>query len=356
MPFETCAMKQPLEARRARIMPRSRALLCRALWLCVPLAAHAQAGDQTIIFQQPVLDGVAGNFHVPKAERGEYSKERFNMLLWQANPGRPDGLLIPSHRSVADKTGFQPSNPLEKYQAAFRDSDDTTTVQIEGDTVGVYLNSKDLPTQSMEDKLMITPEIRLSKEQQFRPFEKPGMALVNSFELQIPVAQDMDRKGNFTYATADFTFLDLKNDTKISYGVHIFHHSTRPKRNIERLTEKEVGGFDAPSHAYQVGNPIIAGSRVVTVLNGSAQYQEEPWTGWRVFKFAITRNDFETALKSLKEQNPSYPGSVDPADYTLAEWHLNAELKFGSGPAEMGWSMRHASLALVPENRLEAVR
>jgi hypothetical protein len=349
-------MKQPLEARRGRLMPPTRAVLCWALWLCVPLAAHAQAGDQTIIFQQPVLDGIAGNFHVPLAERGEYSKEGFNMLLWQPNPGRSDGLLIPSHRSVADKTGFQPSNPLEKHQAAFRDSDDTTTVQIDGDTVGVYLESKDLPTQSMEDKLMITPEFGLSKAQQFRPFEKPGTALVNSFELQIPMAQDMNRKGNFTYIVADFTFLDRKNDAKISYGVHIFHHSPRPKRYTGRLIEKEVGGFDTPSHAYQVGNPVIAGSRVVTVLKGSAEYQEDPWTGWRVYKFAITRNNFETALKSLKEQNPSYPGSVDPTDYTLTEWHLNAELKFGSGPAEMGWSMRHASVALVPENRLEAVR
>ena len=341
MPFETCAM---------------RALLCWAPWLCVPLAAHAQAGDQTIIFQQPVLDGIAGNFHVPHAERGEFSKDGFNMLLWQVNPGRSDGLLTPSHRSVTDKTGFQPSNPLEKHQAAFQDSDDTTTVQIDGDTVGVYLQSKDLPTQSMEDKLMITPEFRLSKTQQLRPFEKPGTAMVNSFELQIPVAQDMDRKGNFTYASADFTFLDLKNNAKISYGAHLFHHSTHPRRNTARLLEKEVGGFDAPSHAYQVGGAILAGSRVITVLNGSAEYQEEPWTGWRVYKIAITRQDFETALKALKEQNPSYPGSVDPADYTFTEWHLNAELKFGSGPAAMGWSMRHASVALVPENRLEAAR
>jgi hypothetical protein len=40
------------------------------------------------------------------------------------------------------------------------------------------------------------------------------------------------------------------------------------------------------------------------------------------------------------------------ADYALTEWRLNAELKSGFGPAEFGWSMRKARLALAPEDRM----
>jgi hypothetical protein len=87
-------------------------------------------------------------------------------------------------------------------------------------------------------------------------------------------------------------------------------------------------------------------------LAGSALFQDQPWTGWRPFRFAITQSNFQAALRALKEKYPDFSGSSDPADYEFVAWHLNAELKYASGPAELGWSMRRAAIALAPENRL----
>jgi len=334
-----------------------RRYLCLALWAILPLAAPAQSPGQTVIFQQPDLDGIGDNFHVPISENRYPTDHAFNLVLWQPNPNRPDGQLVPSHRSVADKTGFQPAGALEAHQVSFRDGDEETTLQIQGDTVGVYLDSRDLPNHSPGDKMMITPAFRLPKDQHLFPFEQTGVAMVNSLELQIPVARDTSQPGNITYATSDLVFEDRQSHAKISYGVNLFHHTPRPMPPMgrPRLIETEVGVYDAPSHSFQVGNPLAVGSRVVSILAGSALHQDQPWSGWRLFKFAITQNNFRTALQSAKAKSPDFAGSDNPADYAFIEWHLNAELKFATGPAALGWSMRRASIILTPENQLRIV-
>jgi hypothetical protein len=101
-----------------------------------------------------------------------------------------------------------------------------------------------------------------------------------------------------------------------------------------------------------VGNPLAFDSRVVTPLAGTTLFQTQTWTGWRVFNFAITQQNFTTALQSLKDKEPTFGGSDNPADYALMEWHLNAELTFATGPAELGWSLRGAELAVVPTETL----
>jgi hypothetical protein len=270
------------------------------------------------------------------------------------NASRPDGQLVSTNWRAGDKTGFYPSDPLSEHQSAFRDADGSSTVQIEKGTVGVYLNSGDLPNQSSGDKMMITPEFRQPKEQWIYPFAEPGKALVESLQLQIPVANDLDQPGNMTYVVAALTFEDRTTGTKISYEGNLFHHSPRWKAppTPERLRQTEVHGFDGPSQSFQANNPVDLRSRIVTVLPGSAQSQHDPWKGWRSFNFAITEKNFATTLQSLKEKQSSFKGSMDPADYAVIEWHLNAELKFASAPAELGWSMRKARVELVNENQL----
>jgi hypothetical protein len=309
---------------------------------------------ETTIFEQPTLTGVAGNFHVPTAEHKYPSERPFNVLLWQPNPNRPDGELVPTSWNAGDKTGFYPKGALGEHQAAFRDASGETTVQIEGDTIGAYIKSDDLPNGSDRDKMMITPAYTFPKEQPVHPFAQPGAAIVNSLELQIPVAHDLNVPGNYTYASPIFFFLDPQSHTQISYEVTLFHNAVHaaPPPAPEWLRKTEVGPFDDPTHSYQVGNPLAPGSRVVTVLTGSTLYQIQPWKGWRLFNYAITGNNFRAAIQALKEKDPNFSGSENPADYALLEWHLNAELNFTNGPAELAWSMRHARVALVPESGL----
>ena len=325
---------------------------CAGILVCPGL--RAQGGSAIIIFEQPTLAGIAGNFHVPLAEHGYPTQKAFNLILWQPNPGRPDGELIPSNWRVGDMTGFYPVRALPGHQAAFRDEAGASTVQIEGETVGAYLNSHDISHGPRGDKMMITPEFRPAKSQRTCPFARPGAAIVESLDLQIPTARDLDKKGNFTYVTADLEFEDIQTLTRISYGITLFHHGgvTRNPPAAKWLKEHEVKNFDAPSHSFQVGDPLALGSDVVTLLARSALYQTEPWRGWRSFDFAITQENFWTALQALKERGPGFGASQHPADYALTEWHLNAELTYGTGPADLGWSMRRARVALVPENQL----
>jgi len=336
-----------------RIVSRS---ILRPLFLIAAgtLYASAQTAlpQQEIIFRQPALSGIAGNFHVPPAEHKYPNDQPFNVILWQPNPNRPDGQLVPSNDNVGKLTGFYPSQPLEKHQAAFRAGSSASAVQIDGDTVGVYLSSVDLPNGSPGHKMMITPAFMLPKK--MHVFERGDQSIVCRLNLQVPTAEDSNRVGNFTYVLAEFVFEDQKTKTQISYGVNLFHHDParvpRPTRELLRATE--VGPYDAPSHSYQVGNRLAFDSRVVTPLAGTTLFQTQPWSGWRLFHFAITQRNFTTALQSLRNKEPAFAGSDNPADYALVEWHLNAELTFASGPAKLGWSLKGTELTVIPTQAL----
>jgi hypothetical protein len=301
-----------------------------------------------IIFQQPILGGIHGNFHVPPAEHRYPTEQPFNLVLWQPNPNRSDGQLVPTNWLAGKMTGFYPSAPLAEHQAGFRDVAGASTAQIDGDTVGVYLNSADLTAGSHESKMMITPAVMLPKNKIVYPFSAAGSAILNSLELQVPVAISQNRPGNLAYVVINLLFEDRQSKTKISYAVDLFHHSLRaaPPPPPERLQQTELGKFDPNTQSFQVGNPLAYGSRVVTVVPGSTLFQTTPWKGWRLFQAEINERDFSNALHAL-EGETAFHGSGSPADYRLIEWHLNAELMFGSGPAELGWSMRHAKVTMV---------
>ena len=315
-------------------------------------SAQSTPSQQEIIFKQPALNGIAGNFHVPLAEHKYPDDQPFNVILWQPNPNRTDGQLIPSSENIGNHTGFYPTQPLEKYQAAFRNGPGASAVQIEGDTVGVYLSSSDLPDGSPGHKMMITPAFMVPKK--IYVFARGDRSIVCRLNLQVPTAHDLNRAGNFTYVLAEFVFEDWRTKTQISYGINLFHHNPArvppPTKQFLRLTE--VGPYDAPSHSFQVGNRLALDSRVVTPLTGTTLFETQTWSGWRPFNFAITQENFKTALRSLKDKEPTFNGPDNPADYALVEWHLNAELTFATGPAKLGWSLKGAELAVVPTETL----
>jgi len=231
-------------------------LLCAAL----PAAARAQPaaspgaqGSPQILFEQPMLGGIAGNFHVPPAEHKYPADKPFNLVLWQPNPTRPEGQLVPTDWKAGDRTGFYPAAPLPEHQAAFRNAAGASTVQIDGGTVGVYLNSHDLPKGSPGNKMMITPAFKPVAEQRVSPFARPALALANSLELQVPSARDLNQAGNFTYVVAIFVFEDRQTRTQISYEAVLFHHtvSAPGPQTPDLLRKNEVGAYDEESHSFQ---------------------------------------------------------------------------------------------------------
>jgi hypothetical protein len=133
-----------------------------AALLPAPACGQATQGQsESILFDQPALSGIAHNFHVPIAEHKYPAAQTFNLLLWQPNPQRPDGQLVATTWPVGDMTGFYPSAPLAGHQAAFRDAPGASAVQIDGGTVGAYIDSRDLKPGPRTTKMMITPAFRL---------------------------------------------------------------------------------------------------------------------------------------------------------------------------------------------------
>jgi hypothetical protein len=309
---------------------------------CLASSARAQASAApTTLFTQPSLEGVTNNFFVPPAEHRPPRVGIFTLILWQPNPNRQDGELVPTDWSAGEKTGFYPSAPVGSHQAGFRDVRGTSTVQAEGDTVGAYINSTDLTAGSHQFKMMITPQIIFAPADQVRPYEQAGRAVVVSLELQVPTAIDAHNDGSDTYVSADLVFVDRNRSTRISYGCNLFfngHPRRRPVGNI---------ALDLDTQNTMINSAVGLQNDWLTALSSSAVSQSVPWKGWKAFNFAITENNFVSALAALNQKNPGVHASVNPADYTLVQFHLNAELHFKTSAAELGWSMRRAKILIA---------
>ena len=79
---------------------------------------------------------------------------------------------------------------------------------------------------------------------------------------------------------------------------------------------------------------------LVTAAADSATATDTPWFGWRHFQWSISDAQFVSALQHLAAAYPGIVISTDPANYVLAEVHLNAEFHDQGKAAALGWSMR----------------
>ncbi len=204
---------------------------------------------------------------------------------------------------------------------------------MDGDTVGAYLNSADLPGSPTDQKMMITPQYVWNTASQPIPFASSSSALSAAMDLQIPTAT-----GDSTYVTSDFLF-EGPNGVRISYGVKIFSNGH---------SDAVVGGdYNLASNVYEMNSPLEAGQQFVTLAPGSSANTGTPWLGWRHFEWSITQAQFAAALVYLGAQNPGVVQSTDPSMYSLAEVHLNAEFHFQPAAAELGWSMRNWQVSVA---------
>ena len=324
---------------------------CRQRSLVLALAVTGSTGltnahevnklkNREIIFRQPELSGIDGNFFVPPADHHYPASKSFNVVLWQVNPYERSGHLVPSRWNIGTFTGFYPSQPIESHQASFRDTIGSSAVQIDSDTVGAYINSKDLGSPENCQKMMITPAFRLPVGSRTRPFASPFTMITTSLDLQVPTAVDQNIPGNYTYVSVTMEFKDVTTGIAISYGVALFHHGKADQSHPGREALGEVvGPFDLPTHSYQVGNPLRPGSSVVSPINGTELFQTLPWRDWKHFEFAVTSDNFAASLAALQKERGFPPGIV-PADFEFVEWHLNAEVNCRAAPASLGWSER----------------
>lgn len=295
-------------------------------------AANSASSPQILLEQPQDESGIAGNLVVPPATQTAPPTGVFTLVLWQSNRFQPDGELIPTGWDAGSQTGFTPSAPLTA-QLGFQDTANTSTAQMEGDTVGAYINSQDLPPSSADQKMMITPEFVFPVGSQPMPFANPQSSLSGSMDLQIPTAAGSD-----TYVVLDLLFKDLKG-VRVSYGVKIFRNGGDYSTGT---------GYDQPSNTYLLNTPLGFDDRYVTQSSDSASATGTPWLGWTHFEWSISASQFVSGMQYLTTQFPGEVTSTDGTQYVLAEVHLNAEFHTLGQPAELGWSMRALKIWTTP--------
>ena len=287
----------------------------------------------TELFAQPSESGISGNLAVPPATNTPVPNGTFELVLWQPDRFTSTGLLVLTGWDAGSKTGFTPSNPAVA-QLGFRDLAGTSTAQMEGDTVGAYINSQDLPPSTADQKMMITPELTFASGSQPMPFASGNATLHGSLDLQVPTAVGPD-----AYVVLDMLF-QTTSGVKISYGVAIFHNGAAPSA--------VTTGYDSPSNSYKLNSPLGVDQRFVTRASDSAGPTGTPWSGWRHFDWSISEAQFVSALEDLTASYPGQVTSTDPAQYVLAKVHLNAEFHTRGQSADLGWSMRGLQLWTTP--------
>lgn len=271
-----------------------------------------------IIFQQPIKAGIVGNIVVPKAAtKNPPPVGSFGMVAWQANPNTADGFLVPSSISAGSLTGFDPLN-RGTAQLAYADRLGSSIAQMEDLTVGVYINSADLPGSPVGQKMMITPQIIFA--QPTKVFAGASSVVEQEIDLQVPTASGAD-----TYVVVDSLYIG-PNGVRVSLGAKLFVNGS----------PNATYGTNLDGPTYTLNAPMGPNPFLTAVMN-SAMTTGTPWTGWRHFEWRVSYTQFGSALALI---NQSFPGvlSLDPTQYMLAEVHINAEMKFNPGTADLGWS------------------
>jgi hypothetical protein len=308
------------------------ARLVATLALALPVDVALARGPQ-VLFEQPAMADVTGHAYVVSKPR----KGSFFMVLWQRNPHREDGALVPVTWAVGDKTGFYPTNPLERSQLGMRNEYGSTALQIEGYTVGAYLNSADLAGVKHQAryfyKEMVAPAYEFPPAARMAPFDETDSALSCSLELQVPVAKDGgESRRSSAYITLNLLMVKDDGVGSLSLDGWLFNH--------RRTNEPERLGLDPVTKNVLILTPIHPKSKWSTYTKDSDVWQGEPWTGWKRFRFTMTRDNFISALKAVRKKHPDLSWTGDPSEWKLAQIHLNAEIRYETAPAEMGWSMR----------------
>ena len=298
------------------------------------------------LFKQPPFDSIVGKLYV-QARKPDGA---LRLISWQKNPATTDGAFVPVGWNVGEKTGLEITDKLLERQAGMVNRRGGTAAQVCGTAVGAYLNSDDLSGGGHDAegnplpgsggyKMMVTPEILFPMKPTLKPFADPMGRLVTDFDLQVPVAQDQQKAGSHSYVNPCFVFVDPKTKAKFSYIVVTFSNGYR--------IVKESIAYDEPSHSWMLHTYMSTNQQWVGLEPGSEVFQSKPWKGWKHFSFSISPAQVQSALNVFRQQQPAVPCSINPADYIMQSFHLNAELKYQTAHAELGWSMRDATISLV---------
>jgi hypothetical protein len=284
----------------------------------------AEAGT-TVIFQQPVLGDIQDGWYIAHVTKGGVPQGAFGLVSWNPNPHETSGEYVASTWNAAADTGFTPKH-VAVAQLSMQNKIGSTTGQIEGETVGAYLNAKDLDPPKAGEQMMISPQYIFPAGEQPTVYTSTASTLSSSMKLQVPVAEGSD-----TFVSADLLFTD-PNGVRMSYSIKLFDNG--------HATQELGSGYDALTDSFMFNCPLAGEPLYITQGASSADGQGAPYVGWLTFEWSISEAQFAAAINYMQQQFPGKIATSDPSQWLFTEVHLNAQLLVQTLPAELGWSMR----------------
>lgn len=303
-----------------------------ALLVSVP---HAMAANREILFTQPSLPGIAGHFFIrKKPDRG-----RFWLTQWQTNPYTGKDEPVPSSWPASRLTGFDPGQPLREHQAGNRDQEGSSTAQIKGDVVAVYVNSRDYDKAACQPRCKANLMAGYSFAQPQSTFEDPKARIEASITAKVPTATKSGQAMSFV--NVRLRLQDRKSKRMVSFGINLFSLGSR--------RDFDVVGQDPHTGDVMLNSRFLPGMKFVSLAEGSARAQSEPFADFKTFRASISADNFREALREAKADGYGNDLSDDPAQYQIVHIHIEPELTRTSAgsPASLGAAFKGFEIARV---------
>ena len=310
-----------------------RIILYRLFWclLSVTTVASSAMAD-SLLFRQPSLTQILGNFCVRcAAEPG-----RFHITQWESNPGTASGEDIQSNQNMAPHIGLRRPSEATQSQVSLSNKPGASGLQVSGEAVGAFISSTDVAPDTPQQKFIITPSIEFTPPVTVFKKGVPSSGLEISFDLQVPAATDQHKPNSSAYVVSDLMFRNKSTGRRVYVNTIIF------KNNVSQ--PKDFSFFDGPTSTAAAVGPITGGTEFSQAQQTSQPYQNAPWRGWRHFSYVVSAENLLKAIASVNRHYGNLNLPEESSEWELMNWHLNAEILFGDGPSELGWSLRHTSI------------
>ena len=281
-------------------------------------------GGGTTLLQQATVTGISGNLFVAGAKGaggGDPPKGTFAMVSDQTNPLTGSGLFQVNTWDPSALTGFKPNNP-SGAQLAYAATGPTTIAQYEGNTLGVYLRSADLPSGA--DQMIAAQTFYAG----LNLFTSSSVVLNESMMLQVPASD-----GATPFIAVKHFFSGPTPNANFDIAVLLFHNGAT-KAPAPSIT------YDAHTNAYVLEVALGAASSAPYLTSITGEYTGTPYTGFTPLAWSISQPQVVAALKALQAAYPAIYTTTDPTQYQITNMHVNAEIRGLPNTDTLGWSMQ----------------
>ncbi len=290
------------------------------------------------ILQQPSYTDIVGHLIIAQTP----APNQFGFVQWQKNPNTSDGSDIPVTWNMGDKTGFYPTGNLALYQLGMANTYGSTGAQAKGNTLGEYMNSADVSAHGTpEYKLGVWPQLNWAPSPGIYPFSSTKNAIVGNVLMQIPTAFSSGGGNSNAYVGGNIVFINPKTGTRLAFVPDIFSNSN----GADGDPNKHTMHIDSQTNNIVAEVGMGTNNPWITLAADSATEQWHPWSGYKKFAYTLTYQEFATILAAASSVEQGV--SLNPGDWELQSAHINSEIHYQTGRAELGLSMQNYTLTII---------